>query len=93
MRLSKELVQHIADSLAADLEAKGLVRFASPRRDIVARIAEIITADLLAEERLNKEVENVLAAHEAEIAKGNMDYRKLFELTKQRLAKERGMVL
>jgi len=48
---------------------------------------------MLAEEKLNKDVEKLLAAHEEEIAKENMDYRKVFELTKQKLAKERGIVL
>jgi hypothetical protein len=38
-------------------------------------------------------VEKLLASHEAEIARENMDYRKVFELTKQKLAKERGIVL
>jgi hypothetical protein len=93
MRLSKELIQHIAGAIVTNLESKDLVRFKVTRRDLAAKIAEIITADLTAEDRLNKEVENVLSAYEAEIAKGNMDYRKVFELTKQKLAKERGMVL
>jgi hypothetical protein len=93
MRLSKEIIQHIADAMVTHLESKNLVRLKVARRDLAAKIAEIITADLTAEDRLNKEVEKVLAAYEAEISKGNMDYRKVFELTKQKLARERGMVL
>jgi hypothetical protein len=93
MRLSKELIQHIADAMVSNLESKNLARFKVARRDLAASIAGIITADLAAEDRLNREVEKVLSAYEAEIAKGNMDYRKMFELTKQKLARERGMVL
>lgn len=93
MRLSKELIRSIAEAMAASLEAKKLATFGKPRKDVVARIVEVITADLAAEDRLNKDAEKVLAAYEAEIAKGNLDYRKVFELTKQKLAKERGMVL
>jgi hypothetical protein len=48
---------------------------------------------MLAEDKLNDEVKKLLAAHEDEIAKGHMDYRKVFDLTKQKLAKERGIVL
>ncbi len=48
---------------------------------------------MVEEDKLNKDVEKLLAAHEDEIARGNMDYRKVFELTKQKLAKDRGMVL
>ena len=93
MRLSKDLINHIADAMALSLENKGLVRLKKPRKDLAAKIAETITADLAAEDRLNREVEKILAAYESEISKGQMDYRKVFELTKQKLAKERGMVL
>ena len=93
MRLSKDLIQHIANALAANLAAKGLVKYDVPTSAIAARIAEIITANMLEEDKLNRDAEKLLSAHEAEIAKGQMDYRKVFELTRQKLAKERGFVL
>ena len=93
MRLSKDLIQHIADTLTANLASKGMVKYDVPPGTIAARIAEVITLNMLEEDRLNKDVEKLLSAHEAEIAKGQMDYRKVFELTKQKLAKERGIVL
>ncbi len=93
MRLSRELIQQIADAAAANLAAKGLAKLLVSKEELGRLIAEVITQDLLAEDRLNDEVKKLLAAHEREIAKGQMDYRKVFELTKQKLAKERGMVL
>ncbi len=93
MRLSKELVKLIADAIALNLETKEMVKYDVSRSVIAGIIADTITADLLAEDKLNKDVEKLLSSHEAEIAKGNMDYRKVFELTKQKLAKERGIVL
>jgi len=93
MRLSKELIQHIAASVSANLESKGLVKYDVPRDAITTKIADAITANMLDEDKLNKDVEKLLSAHEAEIAKGQMDYRKVFELTKQKLAKDRGIVL
>lgn len=93
MRLSKELIKHIANAVALNLETKKMVEYEVPRDQIVSKISDVITADLQAEDQLNKDVEKLLSAHEAEIAKGNMDYRKVFELTKQKLAKERGIVL
>jgi hypothetical protein len=93
MRLPKEMIKHIADAIAANLESKGLAEYEAPKDAISAKIADVITADMLAEEKLNKDVEKLLTAHEAEIARENMDYRKVFELTKQKLAKERGIVL
>jgi hypothetical protein len=34
-----------------------------------------------------------LEVHASEIEKGRLDYRKLFELTKQKLVRERNLVL
>jgi hypothetical protein len=87
------MIKYLSDAIAANLETKDLVEYEVPRGAIAEKIAEVITADMLAEEKLNKDVEKILAAHEAEIAKENMDYRKVFELTKQKLAKDRGIVL
>ncbi len=93
MRLSKEMIKHISDAIAVNLESKGMVEYDGPRDAIAAKINDIITANMLEEDKLNKDVEKILSAHEAEIAKGQMDYRKVFELTKQKLAKDRGIVL
>ncbi len=93
MRLPKELITHIADTITAELENKEMVKYAAPKTAISTVIADVITENMMAEDRLNKEVEKLLSAHEAAIAKGQMDYRKVFELTKQKLAKERGIIL
>lgn len=93
MRLTKDLIIHIADAIAANLAAKELVRYTAPKNTIAAMIAEVITRNMLEEEKLNDDVKKLLTAHEAEISRGMMDYRKVFELTKQKLAKERGIVL
>jgi len=93
MRLSKEMIKHISDAITASLEAKGLVKYDAPKTAITEKISDVIMANMLAEDKLNADVEKLLSAHEAEIAEGHMDYRKVFELTKQKLAKERGVVL
>ena len=93
MRLPKEMIKHIADAIAANLESKGLVEYDAPKSAIAEKIAEVITADMMAEEALNRDVDKILAAHADEIARENIDYRKVFDMTKQKLAKERGIVL
>jgi hypothetical protein len=93
MRLSKDLIQHLAGAIASNVESRGLVKYDVPKATIVERINAVITTNMLDEDKLNKDVEKILAAHEEEIMKGNMDYRKVFELTKQKLARERGIVL
>ena len=87
------MIKYLSDAVALNIETKGLVEYEVPRSAIAEKIAEVITEDMLAEDKLNKDVEKILAAHEAEIAKENMDYRKVFDLTKNKLAKDRGIVL
>jgi hypothetical protein len=93
MRLPKEMIKHIADAIAENLEKKGIAEYEVPKSAIAEKIAEVIIANMTEEDKLNKDVEKLLSAHEAEIAMENMDYRKVFELTKNKLAKERGFVL
>ena len=87
------MIKYLSDAIAVNLETKGLADYEVTREAISAKIAEVITTDMLAEDKLNKDVEKLLVAHEAEIAKENMDYRRVFELTKHKLAKDRGIVL
>jgi hypothetical protein len=93
MRLSRESIKQIADAVVSVLETKGLAKLLSTRDAVSAKAVQLITADLAAEDRLDEEVKKILESHEAEIAKGGMDYRKLFDLTKRRLADEREIVL
>ncbi len=93
MRLTKELIKQISDTLAGNLESKKMLAYDVPRPAIAGLISDVITKNMFEEDKLNKDVEKLLFAHEGEIAKGNMDYRKVFELTRQKLAKERGIVL
>lgn len=54
---------------------------------------QLIAEELSFEDRLNDEVREMLKKFEPEIEKGRLDYRKLFDLTKQKLIKERNLVL
>jgi hypothetical protein len=56
-------------------------------------LQEAITEELTLEDRLNEEVRKILEPHEAEIEKGGLDYRQMFQMTKKQLAKERGLIL
>ncbi len=93
MRLTKEMIKEISEAVVHSIETKKMARLLRPFDTISVKIAEVIAADLAAEDRLDLEVEKLLSSYEAEIARGGMDYRKLFEMTKQRLARERGIVL
>ena len=93
MRLSKERVRHMAESLAMRLEQEGHVAVGTARKSFVDLLDRAITEELSVEDRLNAEVRQMLKAHEQEIERGQADYQKLFTLLKNKLVRERGIIL
>jgi hypothetical protein len=93
MRIPKSWVPLLAKRISENLISKNLVRPTVPPDKFVAKTEEIITEELMVEDRLNEEVRELLKKHESDIERGRMDYRKLFELTKHKLVKERNLVL
>jgi hypothetical protein len=47
----------------------------------------------MAEDKVNEEVRELLKSYEPEIEKGRMDYKKLFDMTKNKLIRERNIVI
>lgn len=93
MRLSNEQVEKISRMILEDLKQKELIIFKADERVVLKRIIEIFTGDMKAEDDLDREVENIIKQHQNEIDKGRMDYRKMFSMVKNKLVKERGIVL
>ena len=83
----------IAKRILGDLVSKELIRLKIPLDKLHLHIEEILTEELMVEDRLNEEVRELLKKHESEIERGRMDYRRLFDLTKHKLVKERNLVL
>ncbi len=63
------------------------------KKVLAAEIERILTHELLVEDRLNDEVRQMLGEHEGQIDRGGYDYRKLFDLTKQKIIRERGVIV
>jgi len=93
MRLSKERIRHMAEALAIRLETDGDIALNAPRKSFAQSLETVITDELAVEDRLNAEVRQMLKAHEQEIERGRMDYQKMFTMLKQKLARERGIIL
>ena len=93
MRVPKTWVPFLAKKVVDNITFKNLVKPAVPLEKLLTETGEIILEELTIEDRLHEEVREILKSHSAEIEKGRMDYRRLFELTKQKLVKERNLVL
>ena len=93
MRVPKSWVPILAGKVAENLTSREVVRITVPMDKFIAKTEEIIMEELTLEDRLNDEVRELLKKHSTDIERGRMDYRRLFELTKQKLVKERNLVL
>jgi len=93
MRLSKERVRHMSESIAARLQQGGQVAIVGDPKAFVEQIDHAIFEELSVEDRLNAEVRQLLKAYEQDIERGHVDYQRMFTLVKSKLAKERGIIL
>jgi len=93
MRLSKERVRHMSESIAARLQQEGQVAIVGDPKALVEQIDHAILEELLVEDRLNAEVRQLLKAYEQDIERGHVDFQRMFTMVKSKLAKERGIIL
>jgi len=93
MRVPKNWVPILAKRVIDNLIEKKMIDASIPARTLVEETEKLIIDELMVEERLNDEVRQLLKKYESEIQKGRLDYRKLFDMTKQKLIKERNIVI
>lgn len=93
MRLSKERVHHMAETLAARLQQEGYVELTGDRKAFVAALDLSITEELSVEDRLNAEVRQLMKAYEKDIERGQVDYQKMFTMIKNKFVRDRGIIL
>jgi hypothetical protein len=93
MRLSKEQIGKISDLILKTLKGKDLLIFKAGEAIVLNRIVELFMQDLRAEDELDREVEDIIKTHAKEIEDGRMDYRRMFNLIKSKLARDRGIIL
>lgn len=93
MKLRKEIVHFIAEALAAQLVDEGLIESDYSQHELSEKVRRIITDDLLVEDRLNDEVRDILSRHSRMLDRSNVNYSEMFKMVKNRLVKERGLIL
>ncbi len=93
MRLTPSQIEKLAAAVTNRLVTRGILPPAAQAHPAGACIAGIILPDLQAEDTLDEEVKGILEAHRREIDAGQVDYNKMFQMIKKKLAQERNIVL
>lgn len=93
MRLREEMIEYLSKVIIDSLVKGKYIELKGKREEIEGRFRMVIREDLLAEDRLNQEVREILREYSQEIDRGEIDYMRMFNLVKSKLVKERGLVL
>lgn len=92
MRFNEEQLQRLADHLLTALVERGGTTLKAERGAVLARIVEIVRANLAEEQDLDRQARKLLEAH-LHGAPPDVDRQKLFLMIKKKLAEERGIPL
>ncbi len=93
MRFTDELVRRLCAAILARWKAKGLIRPKESDEALLSRMTAEIQKDIEREVALDRDAEALLQKHLGQIDATQVNSRILFQKIKERLAKERDVVL
>ena len=83
----------MAKGIVEQLQAQRLFDVTGSIERVQAALEKAIIHELSLEDRLNAEVRELLKQYDAEFQSGRADYQKMFMMVKQKLTRERGIIL
>ncbi len=92
MRLQPPQIDRLVHNVIDRLKEKQLITFKVAEKDVFARAVELVTKDFKKEDDLTQEVYRMMDDLEKQNP-GGFERHKMFPLLKQRLAKQKGIVL
>jgi len=95
MRLKEEQIRGLAEKVYNDLAAEGLVTPRGERGTVIAGIARTISQNFAVEQKLERDAEKLLDETMSAMGSGaaEIDRRRMLKMVKEKLAKERKIVL
>jgi hypothetical protein len=93
MRLKPEKIEQLSELIYDTLAKNPDLKLRGERKDITFEIRRVITEDFQAEEAIEAEARKLLEKHEDEMRRTNVNFDQALRKTKQKLARDRGMVL
>ena len=92
MRLKKEFIEKISKKIVESLINEDLIIWEDRLEKLETIINHLIIDDLMVEDHLNDEVKQLLESRTEEYERSMMDYGRVFQLVKSKLARERGLI-
>jgi hypothetical protein len=92
MGLRREYVRLLATKVAEDLVKQEMIEFPASL-DLANQLFEVMDAEINLEDRINDEVRTMLNQYSNEMRQSGASYQEMFKLIKNKLVKERKLVL
>ena len=93
MRVTEERIQSLATAVVDRLQEQELLEISGSKERLIRAVRKAVTDELSVEDRLHAEIRALLKQYDAEFQSGRSDYQKMFAMVKNKLVKERGLVL
>ena len=95
MRLKEEQIRGLAEKVYNDLAADKLITPRGERGAVIVGIVQAISQNFAAEQKLERDAEKLLDETMAAMGRGaaEIDRRRMLKMVKDKLAKERNIVL
>ena len=93
MRVTKQRIRFLATAVVDRLQGQHLLDISGSKDRLVETLERAITSELSVEDRLHEEIRRLLKQYDAEFQNGRADYDRMFTMVKNRLVKERGLIL
>ena len=93
MRLRQEEIDYIAWKILRSLKEDEVIDIIGEDDPVADRLRSALTENLSIEDQLNREVDDILRNHLKEIQRDSVDYRRMFQMVKTKLARERNLVI
>ena len=93
MKIREEHLHQICRTILSRWKEKGLIRPKTGEDVLLGKMIGEVMADFRREEALDREVESILEKHSGDLARSQASSRVMFHKIKERLARERKIVL
>ena len=92
VKLSPDQIDYVAFQLLKRLQDERVLELEA-FEPVERRLVQVISDDLMVEDKLNAEVREVLAQHEASMRQQGVQYHEMFKAVKAKLVRERKLIL
>jgi uncharacterized protein len=93
VRLRQEEIDYVAWKILLRLKEDGIIDIMGEETPVADKLRHALAENLAEEDQLNREVDDILRNHLKEIQRDSVDYRRMFQMVKTKLARERNFVI